>query len=165
MDKKNKKIYIRRQKTFNFSVLRCFLLNKLKAIERHLSLHSNKFIKTCISIRLSINNVVYHISFYIRCSFCSAPCHYVMSHERRGCIAHHDILHQRPGPSWDQPVQMDFGFAGHPHYKICYRLPIANPDHSEYLGHCPAKPYKFPTIMALQAEFNEIMERRNLSHI
>ncbi|PKY60207.1 hypothetical protein RhiirA4_483651 [Rhizophagus irregularis] len=83
-----------------------------------------------------------------------------MSHERRGCIAHHDILHQRPGPSWDQPVQMDFGFAGHPHYKICYRLPIANPDHSEYLGHCPAKPYKFPTIMALQAEFNEIMERQ-----
>jgi hypothetical protein len=78
-------------------------------------------------------------------------------------MTHHNILHQRPGPVWDQPVDMDFGWNNHPVIKSCYRLLIANPDHSEYLGRLDREPFKAPTIMALQDEFNEIMDKRNLS--
>ncbi|CAB4431636.1 unnamed protein product [Rhizophagus irregularis] len=144
-----------------------FLLNKLKAIERRLALQSNKSTKTCTSIRLSINNVIYHIGFYIGCSLCSAPCHYVMSHERRGClITHHHIFHQRPCPKWDQPIQMDLCWLHDKHdYQDVYALSIANPNHMDYLGRLPDALFEDPTIQALQDEFNELMEKCNLSHI
>ncbi|CAB4410080.1 unnamed protein product [Rhizophagus irregularis] len=81
---------------------------------------------------------------------------------------HHDILHQRPGPDWNQPILMNVGWlTGQPNYKNCFALPIANPDHPDYLGRLNNKdePYENPTIKALQGEFNEIMEQRNLSRI
>ncbi|CAB4446999.1 unnamed protein product [Rhizophagus irregularis] len=60
---------------------------------------------------------------------------------------------------------MDFGWNNHPILKSCYRLPIANPGHSEYLGRLDREPFEASTIIALQDEFNEIMQKRNLSHI